>query len=452
MPSKPRKTASIRPPALAAARGAAGSSQAEAVAWAGLWLFAAVTTLSIAAQNVYWLALGAWLFLRLGAQRRLPALPPLGWLWLAFLAWTLFTSGLSENPGASYYTWRKWLLAVAAWCTADLLTQRAQARRLLAVLLASAALVNLGASLWFGAQPLLAWAHGQAWAQVSYHWVYDTEWRARGGSGGYMVLAAVDVLLMGLYAGLMLKDAAWRRPWVRAAMAALALGLLLTMTRGAWIAAVAALGGLLLFTRPKLALGLLLGLGLLAGAFSQSVFVRRIATVADRDNESNRDRTFMLQAGVAIVKQRPWTGVGDAVHSWELPQADGSLKHVDGWFRRNRSPEAIAWYAEKGVPGTDQGHLHNTPLQLAVMYGLPGLALAAAFFGLLWAWAVARARDAALDPQAQGAALGLAAGLLALGIHSMTEYNLGSFQTSFTLWFVIGLAVAAVRTGRKGAA
>jgi O-antigen ligase len=422
------------------------------VAWAGLWLFAAVTTLSIAAQNVYWLALGGWLLLRLGSQRRLPALPALGWVWLAFLVWTLIASGLSDNPGSSYYTWRKWLLAVAAWCTADLVTQRAQARQLLAVLLASAALVNLGASLWFGGQPLLAWAHGTPWSDVAYHWVNDVEWRARGGSGGYMVLAAVDVLLLGLFAGLMLRDPQWRRGWMKAALAAIGLGLLLTMTRGAWIAAIVALGGLLAITRPKLALGGALALALLAGLFSQSVFVRRLASVADADNDSNRDRKYMLQAGLAIVAQRPWTGVGDAVHSWEAAGPDGVVKPVDGWFRRNRTPEAIAWYASKGVPDTDQGHLHDTPLQLAVMYGLPGLALAAAFFGLLWAWAVARARDASLEPQAQGAALGLAAGLLAIGIHSMTEYNLGSFQTSFTLWFVIGLAVAAVRAGRKGAA
>jgi O-antigen ligase len=430
----------------------AGAARAASVAWAGLWLFAAVTTLSIAAQNVYWLALGGWLVLRLGYQRRWPALPALGWLWLAFMAWTLLASGLSENPGASLYTWRKWLLAVAAWCTADLVAERAQARRLLQVLLASAALVNLGAALWFGGQPFLAWAQGQPWGAVAYHWVYDIEWRARGGSGGYMVLAAVDVLLLGLYAGLMLRAPQWRRGWMRAALACVALGLLLTMTRGAWIAAAVALGGLLALAKPKQALIAALAVAALGALFSQSVFVRRLATVADRDNDSNRDRYYMLQAGLSIVRQRPWTGVGDAVHGWSAVGPDGVEHPVEGWFRRSRTPEAIAWYQSKGVPDLDQGHLHDTPLQLAVMYGLPGLALAAAFFGALLAWAVARARDAALDPQAQGAALGLAAGLVALGIHSLTEYNLGSFQTGFTLWFVIGLAAAAVRSGRKDAA
>lgn len=413
--------------------------------WAGLWLFAAVAALSIAAQNVFWFALAGWLGRRLWVQGRLPSLPAWGWVWVAFMAWALLASLLSDNAAHSLFTWRKWLLAVAAWCVADAIVDQRHWRALAGTLLLSAALVNLAAALWFGSLPLLAWAQGQPWSEVAYHWVHDTEWRARGGSGGYMVLAGVDVLLLGFYGGLLSFDRQWRRPLVWACLGAIALGLLLTMTRGAWLAAALSLGVLLLRARPRLALaGLLLGLAFLA-AFPQSVFSRRLVSVTDRNNDSNRERWYMAQVGAKIVQDRPWLGVGDALHSWQ----DAQGREQPGWFLRLRSPEALAWYKSKNVPQKDNGHLHNTPLQWAAMYGLPGALLASAFFvGLmLLGWRVSR--DGSLTETGRGAGLGLAAALLGLGAHSLTEYNLGSFQTSFTLWFVIGLAVAGVRLAGK---
>lgn len=264
-----------------------------------------------------------------------------------------------------------------------------------------------------------------------------------------MVLAALDALLLSFYGGLLAMDRAWRRPLVWACLASVALGLLLTMTRGAWIAALAGIGGLLLWRRPKWAAGLLATGLLLALLAPQSVFVRRMATVLDKDNDSNRERIYMAQVGLEIMQQKPWLGVGDALHSWEVPQATGAPVIVEGWFRRLRSPAALDWYRAKGILDKDNGHLHDTPLQLAAMYGLPGLALALAFFAGLAVWGLKAARDTSLNDQARGVGLGLAAGLVTLGVHSLTEYNLGSFQTSFTLWFVIGLAAAAIRLGRR---
>jgi O-antigen ligase len=419
-------------------------------AW-GLGLFAALTVLSIAAQNVFWIALAGWLGV-CAVRRQWPALPALGWVWLAFLAWALFASTQSENAAHSVVTWRKWLLAVAAWCTAVAVADLREWRRLAGILLIAAALVNLGGVLAFGLRPFWAWSQGQAWSAVAYHWVYDTEWRARGGSGGYMVLAAVDAMLLAFYGGLLSLDARWRRPLVWACLGMIALGLLFTMTRGAWLAAAAGLGLLLLLQRPRWAAALVAAGLLFALLFPQSVFVQRLRTVTDKDNDSNRERVYLAQAGLSIVRQHPWSGVGDAIASWEQTRPDGSVESVPGWFLRSRSPEAIEWYESKHVADKDNGHLHDTPLQLAAMYGLPGLALAALFFGSLFFWGLACARDASLEPLGRGAGLGLSAGLLTLSLHSLTEYNLGSFQTSFTLWFVIGLAAAGVRLSRRAEA
>ena len=83
------------------------------------------------------------------------------------------------------------------------------------------------------------------------------------------------------------------------------------------------------------------------------------------------------------------------------------------------------------------------------MYGLPGVGLAALFFGGLMLWGL-KLRRRGLAPLSRGVGLGLAVGLAAFFAHGMTEYNLGSVQTSFTLWFVVGLAAAAGRLDPTG--
>jgi len=165
--------------------------------------------------------------------------------------------------------------------------------------------------------------------------------------------------------------------------------------------------------------------------------------VADMHNDSNDERIFMAQAGLGIVRDHPWLGVGDSLSSFDRTRPDGSVVREPGYFLRYRSPEALAWYNAK-APDKENGHLHDVPLQLAAMYGLPGMALAALFFGGLLVAGLARFRRS-VTPLARGAGLGLALGLAAFFMHGMTEYNLGSVQTSFTLWFLVGLAGAAFR-------
>lgn len=421
----------------------------------GLWAFALVATLSIALQNVFFVGMAAWAARRAFVQKRAVPVPALGLVWALFLAWSLLASCLAPNQAHSLDTWRKWLLALAALCVADAVEDERQLRGLLGTLLLGAALVNLGAALWYGAQPFLALAKGRLWSDVAYHWVYDTEWRARGGSGGYMVLAGCDTLLALFYSALALEDASWRRPSVYLCLASIVLGLVLTMTRGAWIAGALALAALCLWRRPRLGLGLVAALALGYFLFPHSVFARRLDTVGDLNNDSNRERIFMAQAGLGILRDHPLVGVGDSLESFDRKRPDGTTEHVPGYFLQYRSPEALQWYnvvnvAHGAPPNKENGHLHDVPLQLAAMYGLPGLLLALVFFvGLIMSGL--RMRLKGRDALVRGTGLGLAFGLLAFFIHGMTEYNLGSVQSSFTLWFVVGLAGAALRLSEEGA-
>ena len=87
------------------------SRQFRAVGLAGLWLFAAVTLLSIAAQNIIFVGFAAWfLWGRFKGKAGFP--PVLGW-WLLFLAWSLFTAFFAENQPHTLDTWKRWLLAFA---------------------------------------------------------------------------------------------------------------------------------------------------------------------------------------------------------------------------------------------------------------------------------------------------------------------------------------------------
>src|SRR5260221_10280814 len=111
----------------------------EFIIFASLWLFAAVACLSIAAQNVLFVGMGAWAFLRL-KQRRLPAFPaPLG-LGLAFVAWALVASLASPNQAHSLFTWKKWLLIFGALFVSDWTPSRAALKALLGSLLLFSAL------------------------------------------------------------------------------------------------------------------------------------------------------------------------------------------------------------------------------------------------------------------------------------------------------------------------
>lgn len=417
----------------------------ERITEIGLWAFALLTTLSIVLQNFLFLAMAAWLLRRHFIQKRSLGFPAWGWVWVAFIVWALAACLVAPNQWNSLMNWRKWLLAAAAWCIADAVEDGRRLRGLLGTLLLGAALVNVGASLCYGTRPLLAWAGGEPWVQVAHQWVLDNgvEWRARGGSGGYMVLAAEDTLLLLFFSGLALEDVSWRTPTVYACLAAIGLGLLLTMTRGAWLAAGLGLGVLLMWRRPRLGLLVVLGLILAVLLAPGSVFVRRLQSVGDLDNGSNRERIYMAQVGFGIMRDHPWLGVGDSLYSFEKTGPGGHSEHVTGYFLRYLTPEAVAWY-KVNLPGKDNGHLHDVPLQLAAMYGLPGLGLALLFFGGLVVWGL-RQRRWAQTPLARGTGLGLAIGLAAFFAHGMTEYNLGAFQSSFTLWFVVGLSVAAAR-------
>ncbi len=138
-------------------------------------------------------------------------------------------------------------------------------------------------------------------------------------------------------------------------MPALIVSLLLTSTRSAWVGAAAGVGIVLLLRDFRL-VALLPIAAAFAIAMSPPQVIDRMYSIFDLNDPTSRDRVAMLQAGVAIVRDHPLTGVGPDM-----------VRHV---------------YADYRVAGAVQEsniHLHNVPMQIAAERGLPALAFWLAF-------------------------------------------------------------------------
>jgi O-antigen ligase len=389
-------------------------------AFAGLWLFAAVACLSIAAQNVLFLGLAAWIAL-LWKQGRWPRPLPILWIWVLFVLWALAASCYSDNAAHSLLTWKKWLLGFLILYIADAVESRRDLRALLGATLFFGGLCCLGAVLWALRGPL---GSALPWREVLAQWPERGEWRAVSGSGGYMVLGSCSMLLLVFFLGLWIKDRSWRSPLASLCLASLALGLLMTQTRSAWLGAAAGGFALLWSWRKGLALALLGSALLLLLAFPNSPISKRVRDGWDINQNSTRERMFMFETGGAILRQHPWLGVGDALESF-----DGH----PGYYLQNFPQEHKDW---ESLRGKDEGHLHDNFLQVAVMYGLPALCLLLLFFGRM---GLGMARDHGQLAGPAGAAL------LAWFVNGLFEYNFGSLQSSFLLWFLLGLYFAGVK-------
>jgi O-antigen ligase len=258
-----------------------------------------------------------------------------------------------------------------------------------------------------------------------------------------MILGTGSMMLLAFWAGLALEDRAWRRPIYLWGAVAMGLGLLFTQTRSAWLGLAAGWGLLLAWRKPRWALGAL-AVVLLAGlALKGSPIMARLHQGVDMGHFATRERVYMAQAGVGIIKDHPLMGVGDSMESWDTPGPDGKSVHMEGYYRRYMSDQARH---DPEVGNNEQGHLHDNFIMLTAMLGVPGLLLVLAFFAALVWTALGLVRGA--DPLARGIGLGYIAVVAAWWTNGVFEFNFCSAQSSATLWFLTGLLLAAVRLAK----
>ena len=139
-----------------------------------------------------------------------------------------------------------------------------------------------------------------------------------------------------------------RRALDLAALSIIGVTLGLTLTRGAWIAALVAVGLALWLSARRYLVPALVGALVVVGliAVLSSDFLPRVRSTFDLRNQSSYDRLCMIYAGGLMVRERPLLGLG---------------------------PEMVAQlyplYRHPTAPRVNIAHLHNTFLQMAAERG-----------------------------------------------------------------------------------
>jgi len=224
----------------------------------------------------------------------------------------------------------------------------------------------------------------------------DLENRIRGPLSHYMTLSGLTmmagcVLLGFLFAG------KGRERWLGLLSVVPFTAMVLTLTRGTYVAAVGAVALYLVLARPRI---LLLFVPALVAIFYLSPpDVRdRAASISDPTERTNRDRIAMARAGGRMIADRPVFGMGPEL--------------VKPYYTIYRDPDAPRWR----VP-----HLHNNLLQIAAASGVFAAAAYLALLAMFFARTVRGIR--AERRNVVGAAAFLA--ITGLSVAGLFEYNFG---------------------------
>jgi O-antigen ligase len=207
------------------------------------------------------------------------------------------------------------------------------------------------------------------------------------------------------------------RMWAAVVMPALAVAVVVTLSRSAWVGACAA-AALLLALKDFRLLAVLPIVAAIFFATAPPTVMARFVSIFDVRDPTNRDRMAMLREGEHMIAAHPLVGVGPNM--------------VQVLYSEYRDPDAV----EKINP-----HLHNVPVQIAAERGLPALAI--------WLWfvvtltiAAARRFHAGGDRFPAAAAL---AAIIAMLTAGMFEYNFGDSEVLMMFLIVVTLPFAADR-------
>jgi O-antigen ligase len=413
-------TGACSPPAAAGVAGTAGTAQTVAAeggrdgrwrrfAFAGyaLHLF---TVFGLALSNIL-LGLTLALAPRALAERRVrwqvlqPVLLPMGF-YLVFLTASIL---LSYDVRTSLFSFGETFAMATLYLGPGLVRGERELRRLIDGMIAVAALLALRGLL-------------------QYLWMGfgELDQRIRGPFSHYMTFSGVLLICDVLLVTQMVCGRGARSVWRWVALALINVALVGTMTRGAWVALGGSLLCLLAVYGRRGARGQLgaageqpeppreprhrgrryaavCALALLAVFLAAPASVlRRASSIFDLRDPSNYDRLCMIDAGLHMIAERPFVGLGPDM--------------VDHRYEIYRQPTAPRY----SVP-----HLHNSFLEMAAERGLPSLG------AYLWMM-IAGVRLALRRYRAEGGLAGGRADLYLGSILALLAFNLaGLFENNW---------------------
>ena len=261
-------------------------------------------------------------------------------------------------------------------------------------------------------------------------WSRGRDWRAAGFYGHYTTYAEVLQLIASLALGLLIALRKWRTRsalFLLAAVAGLAIALLLTVTRASWLAFILSATVIVLVGASRRTALILAACALpviLTGLFVLQQ--KRNVSFFDPKDDSINWRKTVQREGLQLLTSKPrhlLVGVG----------MDSILRHWREWglFQNGRIP---------------RGHMHSTPLQLAVERGVPALICWLILIGLyarmLWR-GVRKLSDKGWVER--GIMLGALGGLVGFFASGLVHYNFGDSEVAMIFYFIMGLSLVVER-------
>jgi putative inorganic carbon (HCO3(-)) transporter len=362
---------------------------------------AAAATVSIAASQIL---LGLAIVALLAVPRHPLRWPPVTIPLLLWMAWTVLSLSASADPIRGLAQVKKFYVYLFLFAVYAALRSLKEVRRVAAGWAAGAAL----SSLWAAAQFVQKYVSTPEY----FDYVYSNQ-RVTGFMDHWMTFSGVLMIAL-MSAGAWLLFARGRRGmvwWMAACAALIALGLLLSWTRSAWLGA--AVGGVwLLWSRRRALVALLPLAAAVVLAASPGIRGRVFDVFHPRYNMLNvgEHRFTLLVAGWEMIKAHPWVGVG--------PEQVGPqfLSYLPPEVPRPISRE---WY---------YGHLHNIYVHFAAERGLPALLALLALLGKALFDFTRGLRRLPRDAEARWVLHAAVASILAVMTAGLFEVNLGDSE------------------------
>lgn len=369
-------------------------------------IFLASIFFSIAVNSIALGLLGIlWLMLLVSRRSWKELATPLDWYFLAYCLAELLSSALSAAPAQSFINARRLLLIGIVYFFAATLGNRGQLRRFFWILEGAAIAVGC-----LGVARLLLDTPGEN-VRLGVFQFYMT-------TSGLMTCAAAFLLPVALHRSTPPSD----RLAAVLGLFPLLIALYATVTRGAYMAFVAAALLVILIRDWRLVVPLIV-LVIITVVLAPPFVAARIQSIVDPAHPENVMRVFIWTAALRIFGHSPIVGVGD----------------ID-------LGDLLRQYADPGYLGL-WGHTHNVLLQFLVTLGVVGtIAVTALFVRLVRTeWRIyRRLRN---DWLFSSMALGGLAVVTAVMTHGLTEWTFGDQEIALFLWTSVGFAFAADRIG-----